>query len=357
MNLHKFFLFSLSLLALSACGGQATAQVTSSASEKEKDARGFEVLRFNDIVDGKETYFSQFPASYKLASKKQGTVIRLDYTTDRYENDTVYQKHLNVYLPYGYDQNDTAKKYNVIYMQHGGGRSEDDLVTPGKVTTFQNELDNLFDPDMGGDTPVIMVFPTFNLDKETGLNGNVMQNRVAVNYHLEVIHDIIPLVESRYNTYYTGSSEDELIATRDHRAFTGYSAGGACTWYMSIKAFPYFRYFMPMSATSIGAEPTARGTTDTRATDLEGNWAQHKAAIDAHPELPYFFYVSSGVKENNGPAPHDFVNYLSKQTDYFTFARDPKVKKGLFYSVSRFPHTDEMSPYYIDNALSVVFRD
>ncbi|MBQ1975635.1 MAG: ParB/RepB/Spo0J family partition protein, partial [Ruminococcus sp.] len=45
------------------------------------------------------------------------------------------------------------------------------------------------------------------------------------NFYKEVIQDIIPAVEMKYNTYLTDPSAEGIKATRDHRAFTGYSRG------------------------------------------------------------------------------------------------------------------------------------
>ena len=46
-------------------------------------------------------------------------------------------------------------------------------------------------------------------------------------YYKEIVKDILPGVEMKYNTYLTDPSDEGLKATRDHRAFAGYSRGAA----------------------------------------------------------------------------------------------------------------------------------
>ena len=85
------------------------------------------------------------PDEYKRAVEKrlQGTITEVSYSVKNYINSSrqlvVYQntcdekagretvqgnaiiKKCNVYLPAGYDKNDNATKYNVLYLLHGVG--------------------------------------------------------------------------------------------------------------------------------------------------------------------------------------------------------------------------------------------
>ena len=42
-------------------------------------------------------------------------------------------------------------------------------------------------------------------------------------------------------------SAEAIKASRDHRAFSGYSRGAVMTWRMLHYGFEYFKYFAPMS--------------------------------------------------------------------------------------------------------------
>ena len=63
------------------------------------------VITTTDAV-GVETVFKKYDNKfYDAASEQPGTVVRLDYTTDAYGAEQA--GWVNVYLPYGYDENGT----------------------------------------------------------------------------------------------------------------------------------------------------------------------------------------------------------------------------------------------------------
>src|SRR5690606_27759185 len=99
------------------------------------------------------------------------------------------EKRLHVYLPYGYDASDTERKYNVLYLMHGGGENEDLIFGgPGQSKEMKKIIDNMI---ANGDiAPLIVVTPTFN----GGMNDTAL-------FHDELIDEIVPLVETKYNTY------------------------------------------------------------------------------------------------------------------------------------------------------------
>ena len=79
-------------------------------------------------------------------------------------------------------------------------------------------------------------------------------------FHSELINDITPAAEGKYSTFATDTTEEALIASRDHRGFGGFSMGAVNTWCTFRYAMDYFRYFMPMSGSYGEAEDT--GETD-----------------------------------------------------------------------------------------------
>ena len=54
----------------------------------------------------------------------RGRIERVTYTGRHPEGESC-EKYANVYLPYGYDPCDAEKKYNVLYLMHGGGGNPD----------------------------------------------------------------------------------------------------------------------------------------------------------------------------------------------------------------------------------------
>lgn len=110
-----------------------------------------------------------------------------------------------VWTPPGYDP-ERAEPYPVFVLNHGGGQSWTDWVEVGRARQI---LDNLSID--GAIEPMVVVMP----------NGNVS------NYPRELLENVIPVTEERYNI-----SSDPL-----DRALAGLSAGGARTVSV-LKAHP-----------------------------------------------------------------------------------------------------------------------
>ena len=58
---------------------------------------------------------------------------------------------------------------------------------------------------------------------------------------------LTPAVEGKYHTYAKSTSAEDLKASRDHRAFGGFSLGSVTTWLEFCYDYDYIRYFAPMS--------------------------------------------------------------------------------------------------------------
>ena len=95
--------------------------------------------------------------------------------------------------------------------------------------------------------PLIVVCPTYNNTSGQDSADFSLALRLTRNFHNELINDLIPAAESTFSTYAEGTSESELKAARDHRAFGGFSMGSVTTWRTFEYALDYFRYFIPMS--------------------------------------------------------------------------------------------------------------
>lgn len=180
---------------------------------------------------------------------EQGTVETLEYDTPAYAvneilgTDETIHKSLHVYLPYNYDE---TKQYNILYLMHGGGDNQefwlgdDNGGRPVFGETTCNVLDNMIKEGLCD--PVIVVTPTFyspvegkeiteEQAKEYGEsigdeNIGSEADLFTVFFKDELRNNIIPMIESKYSTYAGGdTSEENLIATRDHRAYAGLSMG------------------------------------------------------------------------------------------------------------------------------------
>ena len=184
------------------------------------------------------------PSQYFSEATEQGQVVRIEYDSKDYTRDDrpATRKPAYVYLPYGYDEN---QQYDVVYLMHGWtGTAEDSFETLGG--TQKNILDWMI--QQGDCKPVIVVSPTWDKDNQSKDWGESCEE-IAV-FHNEYENDLIPAVESRFSTYAETTDRAGIVASRDHRAFGGFSLGSVTTWYIFEHCFDLQRFFLPMSGDS-----------------------------------------------------------------------------------------------------------
>ena len=307
------------------------------------------ITKPGEVIDF-ETVFEENTRIRTGVPAKAGHCERLEYTTSVYEDGKTYKKYCYVYLPYGYDPEDKEKKYNVLYFQHGNTCDPQMFGVGGNMPM----MDMLF--DSGEIEPCIMAFITYYMDPEGDYRERVEHGWVPAGdgnwpeikdrYYVEVVEDIIPLVEMKYNTYLTDPSREGIKATRDHRAFTGYSRGSLYTWNMFSRDFEYFRWFAPMSGHIRAGKPRGEEPTQAEVIDFV------TAGIRANPELPFFLYASSG-----NPDAEEMKKQMKFVTKLpgFSYGTDP-VKNNVYLAISDFYHTDFLVPYYLWNSLKVLFK-
>lgn len=169
------------------------------------------------------TITDKIPDKYIMSySGEKGTVETITYPAKDYIGDGEgCEKKAYVYLPAGYD---SGKKYNVMYLMHGIGGSENEWELNKDGSKLRKLLDNLI--GRGEVEPFIVVTP----------NGRALgcQHTDATNafyqFGYELRNDLIPYIESHYATYGEYSEDGyDLTAARRHRAMAGLSMGGMQT--------------------------------------------------------------------------------------------------------------------------------
>lgn len=181
----------------------------------------------------------EIPKNLLTQCLRHGTVERFEYDTFTYDEENLSQhKGAWVYLPYGYD---SSKSYNVLYLLHGGGVNEDwwFKTFPDTVTILDNMIDTAVCE------PCIIVAPTYY--HTVGSNDNA--EFITENFHIELRKDLIPAIEKKYSTFARGNvSEENLIATRDHRAIAGLSLGSMTTYRAGFyNNYDLFAWYGPFS--------------------------------------------------------------------------------------------------------------
>jgi len=161
---------------------------------------------------------------YTIKDVPHGEVRSVSY----YSEITRAWRRANVYTPPGYDVN-TAKKYPVLYLQHGAGEDETGWPTQGKMNFI---LDNLIAEKKA--VPMIVVMdrgyatdPTKPVDNAAGprfMAGNVFPD--------VLVKEIIPMIDKKFRT----------LSDRDHRAMAGLSMGGFQTFQTTMTNLDKFAY-------------------------------------------------------------------------------------------------------------------
>lgn len=290
-----------------------------------------------------EKWFIPVPVAYRGEADKTGTIERMEYQTTNYGDLTT--KYLNVYLPYGYDAADKNKKYNILYLMHGGGEDENLLFGgPGESRELKRIIDNMI---ANGDIePFIVVTPTFNGGE------NVLADNVAI-FYKELMADIIPLVESEYNTYAEDTTLRGIRASREHRAFGGFSMGSVCTWYTYINCLDYIKYYMPLSGDCWVLNRDASAENSRATANLLANVARN-SGYGIHD---YKIFSATGSADIAYPNMKPQMDELKKLTDTFIYSSDTKKGNLYFMVCEGGTHAWNFVNQYIYNILPDLFKD
>lgn len=323
------------------------------AQEPEKKTESTEPPRYVDPCEellpkvDEGYYYKDMPKAYEKESQNQGTLELLTYTSFNAEGEEV-EDHAFVYLPYGYNPQDTGKKYNVFYMSHGGGGDYYSMFYKraewqnGKQvpTIFKNVLDNMIEnKDI---EPMIVVTPTYTLSSPEYYQQNCLAQC------------LLPAVESKYNTYAETADAAGLKASRDHRAFGGYSMGSGNCWYSFQYNLDYIKWFMPMSGAHLESAFATRPLPEI-CDSLE------QVVSDANMTAKDFYiYSSCGPEKLDNAYEHvrDLFVELAKHTNTFVYTNDFHTGNIHVSFSPKNAHGDvPYGVYYIYNTLPLFFQN
>ena len=175
-------------------------------------------------------------------SSSKGTVVEIYYPTRDYtidEKDLTdadrYEKHAFVYLPAGYDANDTKTKYPIIFLMHGNGANEYTWGLPDEGSEIRRSLDNGI--ASGNVKKMIVVTPCGVADKTWQDNSNGSSWFGTINFAGELHNDLIPYMRQHFN----------IREGRENFAMAGFSMGAEQSLgigiQQSLSSFSYFGAF------------------------------------------------------------------------------------------------------------------
>ena len=187
------------------------------------------------LPDSSAQELGEVPESYYATITNAGRIERFEYRSGS------ITKAAYVYLPYGYDESDEQTRYDIFYLMHGGGGSEDGyLGDENSERDLKHILDNMI--ENGDIRPTIVVTPTFYRSDDNGSEGDLTER-----FPTELVNDLIPALEEKYHTYAESTDSESLKAARSHRIFGGFSMGSVTTWYTFMNCMDYFEFYLPMS--------------------------------------------------------------------------------------------------------------
>lgn len=316
---------------------QAGQEETDMSAEQEKDRAAGTATVTEGSLPGE---LAQIPNDYFDEAQQQGTLVNLSYDTYEsmtyQEGTTTLTKRAVVYLPFGYSE---EQKYNVFYLMHGGWSDETTyLGTPENPSAFKNVLDNAM---AGGDMePMIVVCPTYNNTSSSDSDNYGLALELTDNYHNELINDLIPAVEGTYSTYADDTSPEGLAASRDHRAFCGFSMGSVTTWHTFEYCLDYFRYFMPSSGSL---------TTD-------GDYMASIVRESGHDWDDFFIFAASGTEDFAYSSFRRQIQAMEDVEDVFRTA-DNEAEGNLWFLVQEGgTHSGEYALQYFYNGMCWIWK-
>lgn len=285
---------------------------------------------------------AQIPEEYYAESEYPGILAELEYDTYESmtyeEHEQVLHKRAIVYLPYGYSED---IPYNVFYLMHGGWSNETTyLGTPDSPNVFKNILDNGIAD--GRIKPMIVVCPTYNNTSPEDSGDYGLALDLTDNYYNELINDLIPAVEGTYSTYAQDTTTEGIAASRDHRAFCGFSMGSVATWRTFQYCLDYFRYFMPSSGSL---------TSD-------GEYMASLVKKSGHDWDDFFIFAASGTEDF---AYSSFKSQIQAMADsggeIFRYANNEREGNLYFLEQEGGTHNGDYAMEYFYNGLCWIWNE
>lgn len=309
--------------------------------ENLKTNAGSEVSENDMNINIPQSGFTEaVPAEYLTAAGEQGNVVRIDYDSEDYVRDSAaITKTAYVYTPYGYDENDTQTRYNILYLMHGwGGRAGEYF----DFTSTKNLFDNLI--ENGDIPPIIIVSATFyNENSSTDFGSSI---REFHQFHQDFENHLMPAVEGQFHTYAQSVSDEDLKASRGHRAFGGFSLGSVTTWLQFCYDYDYIRYFLPMSGSC-----WYYGTYGDFQTENNVDFIEQLVKDENLDERGYFIYHTTGTQDTVKSQTVMQAEEMIARAEVFT------PDHYVFYQKNGGYHDFNAVQEYLYNALPLFFRD
>ena len=295
----------------------------------------------NKLLINQTGYTYNIPKEYFSQISHKGKITKIKYQSKDYIRSNIpITKIAYVYTPFGYDENDENKKYNIIYLMHGWTMTAEHYIFKCDIITL---LDNMIDKKLI--EPLILVSATFDAEnKPQDFSLSVKELRL---FHKDFRENLIYAVETKYNTYSNRSKNiQDYINSREHRAFGGFSLGSVTTWHQFIFNNDIIKYFLPMS----GSCWYFGGYADYYPVETCDFFEKMIKEKDLNKK-GYFIFATTGTYDGIKHQMDTQMEEMLKRKNVFT------KDKVVYYFKKNGLHDLEAVEEYLYNALFLFFKD
>lgn len=289
-----------------------------------------------------ENAIESVPDEYFLEVDNSSEIEEIYYET------AVTKKRAIIYLPPQYNE---EKQYDIIYFQGGADSTEETYFgTPeNPKPQFKNMLDNMI--KNGKIKPIIAVCANF-YDKPRSETNFRELLRTYQTYEEEVRNCLVPAVEGEYSTFAKSTSEKDLIESRSHRAFGGYSMGAGITWNMFISNLDYFYWFIP------NCGGLQNPYVPHLSTDI-GKELNNAVEKNNYSKDDFFIYSVVGTLDITYNSTRCLINDLNKNyNENFVFTQDNTKNGNITFKKKNFKvHSFSNATTYFYNAIPAIFSN
>ncbi len=339
-------------LFLGGCQTQPANQDAQSISQEIEVVENYEEVTSKDFqsdvvesssqqINMKNVSLESVPQNYYNAADQQGSLENFSYDTKNYlSTEEAMRKNATVYLPFGYNQDDSATRYNILYLQHGAyGNERTWMYEYGD--DFKNLIDNMIENKQI--PPLIIVMPYLTSGNEW------YHDTTPIFYSTELKNDLMPAIEAHFHTYAENTTDSGFKASRSHRAFGGFSAGGTTTWRVFLDGMERFEYFLPMSGgLTLGGDGSTNVEDATQIANI--------AIASGFDKREYYVFSATGTRDVAYQGLFAQIDYMKTLNSAFDFTATGFAEGNLmYYTVDGNRHDYPYTYEYVYNGLRCLF--
>lgn len=278
-----------------------------------------------------------------------GRIDTLSYQVNK--NGKEFLKKALVYLPSEYDATDASRRYNVIYLAHGGNDNPGSFFSKERTSRPLNEVaDRLI--EQGKMEPLIIVSATYYSPKA---DGSFVSMQATIDdcreFNKEIRSFLIPAVGRKYNTYLDSFDDGFITATRKHRAYGGFSMGALSTWYQLAYDSDAFGTYLPLCGDLWVYDEEGKKKSASEA----ANWLNTRLASTPWEGDEIRVLAYTGTKDIAYEPQQTFIECL-KETSKFTCGNETTPGNLYFNVTPNGIHTYEYISQYLEDAMPKIWK-